>query len=395
MFTSKKLWGLVLAFAMLLTPFEALAQAPQDEPLPVENAGAETELNPETFDMEMYAKEQGIDLAEAERRFAVQDIAGELEAKLVEGESETFAGLWLEHTPEFRVVVQFTQDNKDISAYLDSPELAGVVDVRTAKVSLNALEADQRSAMMAAEKAGIPVESEINVQANTVDLYVAERARLDGALAAGELQLPSTVQVTTVESMGNSEATIYGGLPLSTCTSGFTVRNSAGTRGVSTAAHCGNSQSYAGIALTYRGQVFRDYYDVQWHSASGHTFTNLIRWWSSGTTRRITATKSRASQTIGGYVCKYGKTTHYTCGYISSKTYAPSYVPSVNATFIRVNNTAGYANLSSGGDSGGPWFLTSTAYGIHSGSPGADPNDAIYMAINYISGLGVSVLLTP
>ena len=104
----------------------------------------------------------------------------------------------------------------------------------------------------------------------------------------------------------------------------------------------------------------------------------------------------RNDQAIGGYVCKYGKTTHYTCGYISDKDYQPSYVPNASATFIRVDNTAGYDDLSSGGDSGGPWFLVYDAYGVHSGSPGADKNDAIYMAVNYISpGIGVSVMTSP
>lgn len=394
MFALKRIWGLVLVGVMWMTPLGAYAQAPQDDSVPADPAASAADLNPETFDMEMYAKEQGVDLAEARHRFALQDIAGDLEAKLVENESETFAGLWLEHSPAFRVVVQFTEANKDISAYV-IPELAEVVEVRTAKVALSVLEADQLAAMAAADKAGIPAESEINVQANAVELYVVDRSRLDSAVAEGRLQLPPTVQVTTIEALSKADATIYGGLPLSTCTSGYTVRNAGGTRGVTTAAHCGNSQSYAGIVLTFQAQQYTGSYDIQWHRAPGHTFTNLIRWWSDGSTRRITATQHRNNQTIGGYVCKYGKTTHYTCGYISSKTYAPSYVPSVSATFIRVNNTAGYPDLSSGGDSGGPWFLNNVAYGTHSGSPGSDPNDAIYMAINYVSGLGVTVLLVP
>jgi hypothetical protein len=93
-------------------------------------------------------------------------------------------------------------------------------------------------------------------------------------------------------------------------------------------------------------------------------------------------------------VCKNGKTTGYTCGNISSTTYSPSYVTNAAATFIRVHESSN-GNLSEGGDSGGPWFLVNTAYGTHSGSPGANPNDALYMAINYVSSLGVSVLTAP
>lgn len=98
----------------------------------------------------------------------------------------------------------------------------------------------------------------------------------------------------------------------------------------------------------------------------------------------------RSNQALGASVCHYGISTGYTCGFIISKKYAPSYVNNPNPTFIRVHN---YDNvdLSQGGDSGGPWYSGQAAWGIHSGHPGSDDYDALYMAINYISSLGVSV----
>ena len=121
--------------------------------------------------------------------------------------------------------------------------------------------------------------------------------------------------------------------------------------------------------------------------------TNKIRFTSDGATRRITGTVGRSAQSVGEYVCKYAKVTHYTCGYIASTNLQP---PNLSATFIWVDNTAGYDNLSSGGDSGGPWFLGNDAYGTHYGSPGDDEDDAVYMAVNYISeGIGVDVMTSP
>jgi hypothetical protein len=107
-----------------------------------------------------------------------------------------------------------------------------------------------------------------------------------------------------------------------------------------------------------------------------------------GGSRVITGTKGRSSQAIGEYICKQGRTTGYTCGTLTSKTFLPSYVPSGSATFMYVSG--GSVNLSEGGDSGGPWVKNKTAYGVHSGGGG---NDACYMAIDYASTLGVSVLL--
>lgn len=330
------------------------------------------------------------------RRFAVQESAGVLEETLSRKATATFAGLWLEHTPEFRVVVQFTDPTQqDITVYTRDEALASLVEIRTAQVALVDLEKAQAAAMAAVARIGIPVESGINVPANRVELYVIERDRLVEAIQQGIVSLAPEVDIISVSAMSTPNADIYGGLSLSTCTSGFSVKNSSGTKGITTAAHCSNTQSYSGTSLTFKSEKYTGSYDIQWHTASGYTVVNKIRWWSDGSTRTITATKSRSSQVIGGYVCKYGMTTNYTCGYISDKNYQPSYVPSASATFIRVDNTAGYGDLSSGGDSGGPWFLNNTAYGTHSGSPGSDPNDAIYMAINYVSGISVSVMTAP
>ena len=189
------------------------------------------------------------------------------------------------------------------------------------------------------------------------------------------------------------EADIHGGLALSTCTSGFSVEDGEGTSGITTAGHCGESQAYDGTDLDFEEEKEETNYDIQWHTAPGFTVTNEIQWWETGSTREITDTVGRSSQSVGDYVCKYGKTSYYTCGYISDTSFWPS---GLSATFIRVDNTGGYDDLSSGGDSGGPWFLSGDAYGTHVGAPSSDTNDAIYMAVNYISpGIGVNVMTSP
>lgn len=386
----RRIWAVLLVFVILLTPMGATAQNSQ---LP---SGPTQGDDPATYEAKGYAAQLGISIEEAMRRFELQDAAGVLEAELRSKEAATFAGLWLEHTPAFKIVVQFTDaTKKDISPYLQNKELAAIVEVRTATVALADLEKAQAAALSSVASTGISVESGINVRENCVELYVVEQARLDDAVQKGKVQLSPYVKVITVSSMGKPDADIYGGLSLSTCTSGFAVKNSSGTKGITTAAHCSNTQKYNGTSLTFKSEKYTGSYDIQWHTASGYTVKNKIRVSSSGSTRDITSTKSRSDQVVGGYVCKYGMTSGYTCGYISDKSYKPSYVPSGSATFIRVDNTAGYTNLSSAGDSGGPWFLVNTAYGTHSGEPGADPNDAIYMAVNYVTGINVSVMTAP
>jgi hypothetical protein len=93
-------------------------------------------------------------------------------------------------------------------------------------------------------------------------------------------------------------------------------------------------------------------------------------------------------------VCKYGRLTGYTCGTIVNTSFWPAYVPSGDATFIQVTDDQ---NLTSTGDSGGPWYSGNTAFGITSGETCLiGCNDAIYVATNYIeSGLGVTILTGP
>ena len=344
--------------------------------------------DPLRYDAAMYASHYGITVNEGLRRLELQEIIGEMDGELTNKEVDTFAGLWIEHEPEFRVVALFTNNGDEtIKSYLPE-ELTNIVQIRTVETSLAELVCIQADATSTIENLGIPVESEVNVYENRVKVYVVDRTQLDSMLKDEQLRLSKKVDVITVDSMGIKEDDIFGGLSLSTCTSGFGVIDSGDTRGITTAAHCGNSQSYSGESLDFVYELEGTYYDIQWHTTDDFTVTNEIQY-NTGYYREITATLSRDNQSVGMYVAKYGKTTYRTAGHIFSKNYDPGY--GFNATFIRVNNTYGN-NLSSSGDSGGPWYDGNTAYGSHMGSPASDDDDAVYMAINYVSGVGVSVL---
>ncbi|WP_218837915.1 hypothetical protein, partial [Candidatus Methanoperedens nitratireducens] len=81
------------------------------------------------FDAQTYASYSNVSIDEALRRFQLQDIARNLQAELRTNEVETFAGLWIEHAPEFKFVVQFTRDNEEIiKPYLEKyPELTNII----------------------------------------------------------------------------------------------------------------------------------------------------------------------------------------------------------------------------------------------------------------------------
>ena len=111
----------------------------------------------------------------------------------------------------------------------------------------------------------------------------------------------------------------------------------------------------------------------------------------------MTSTTPWASEYVGESVCKYGEVTGYGCGTISTKFYAPSYVPNPYAAFTIVGNNC-TSKLSIGGDSGSPVFWNNSALGIVSGkytdlfclSHTQLIFDAIDFATNYS---GISVML--
>lgn len=340
------------------------------------------------LDAQGYADEHGIDLDEAIRRLQLQEPAGELNEQLVANESNTFAGAWIQHSPEFRIIVQFTANGeKTIQPYIENGPLAGIVEIRKAGVPLAELQAIQETTWLTVLRLGVPVASGINVFENRVELYVIERQRFDEALQVSKTNLPDNVEIITVNELGSDVVEIFAGLALSQCTSGFSVQNGSGTKGITTAAHCNNTLSYNGTNLPFQGAAQGGQYDVQWHTAPGFTVRNLA--FDGANYRYVYSTKHRNNQVINEYVCKYGKTTLAGCGYITDKSYNPGCINGYcyTSTFIRVHRDG--VDLSQPGDSGGPWFSGNTAYGIMKGEIG---NDAFYMAINYVTYLGINVL---
>ena len=99
------LLGALMIFAAM--PSAVLAEEPDTD----------VEVDSETVspDVQSYAEEWGLTYVEATRRMELQDIIGELNAALKENESDTFAGLWIEHgtaNDDFGAVALFTQNGE-------------------------------------------------------------------------------------------------------------------------------------------------------------------------------------------------------------------------------------------------------------------------------------------
>ena len=357
----------------------------------------------EPFDSAEYSRQVGVSIEEANRRLDLQPEIGELDAALEASEAETFAGLYVEHSPTFRVIAQFTEGGDSALARRGlEADLAPFVVVRDAKYTLQFLVEEQKQIYAALGDGAYNMF--VDVAANRVIIEAMSTDEVSRLAGEKGVSLPDSAVVRAVPELPRPAVNLYGGLGLTGCTSGFTIYylGSTTNRGITTAGHCSNSQSYSGNSLQYQSdELFSGSYDEQSHKLAGQPYTSYRNWVYDGIAggstpyyRTITARTYRANQGVGLFVCKFGKTTGYGCGFITTKTdmgCAPLKAP----TYIHVDsdpNGTGY-DLAEGGDSGGPFFSNYIALGTLSCQQGFD---AIYAALDYVEGgLNANVLITP
>lgn len=144
-------------------------------------------------DAAWYALDQGVSLAEAKRRLALQhgNRAGDLQQLLSEREKATFAGLWIEHETDYRVVVAFTREPEATLRKYTSDTL---FVARLAKTPLAAMDARRVHELL--RRADVPAMTGTSVQENvvTADLLI-DRAEAERRLAAKGVRLPEWVQL--------------------------------------------------------------------------------------------------------------------------------------------------------------------------------------------------------
>jgi hypothetical protein len=282
-------------------------------------------------------------------------------------------------------VLSFADADVAKKSFPELNKLNSEIEIRTARWTLAQLEKHQAEAVSLANGLGFAVDSDIDVRKNQVEIYV-EEDRATSALWSAARQFAPSVVLVGVEGLIRP-LQLNGGQTLDSCTGGFTVRHNTGDLGIVTAGHCPRFQVAQGIELPFRAEAHYGSFDTQWHSACG--LLDVSDDFKSGLgDRDVTGIRTRDQQTIGAFICKFGMISGRTCGTLQSKSVGLSTVPASNFTFMRLNGATGAE-----GDSGGPVYVESLAYGTTVGGLVED-GDIVYMAINYISTLGVLVLTT-
>ncbi len=336
-----------------------------------------------------YADFHRTGVEEARRRLALQE-----EMRVIYREIqtlETFAGLWLEHDPTFKVVVQFTERGQEaLHSYPMSDALMDVVDIRHVAVSLRELEEIQATTWELVQEFSSEANQRVNVKTNRVELRLANIENLRTFLANKQVLLSKYVVLIEQYAHVSNTADIHGGLKLNSTgltnfsTSGFSVMSeSTGSIGLTTTGHSPDTKDYLGVNLPFVAGTDSGNYDIQWHLPATYTVKPFI--FDGSNNLLVIDLRPYNDQMIGETVCKYGQTTGYGCGTIISKI--------VNGLLrILVDNTM--EDLAEVGDSGGPWFSGNTAYGTQLGQI-QGTNQATYMPINFVDILNLCILRSP
>lgn len=268
----------ILAGALALAVFMVILSPPalsQDTELDGALSGDDALVE----DARIYAAEQSVSVEEASRRLKLQDDVGKLGAELEENERSTYAGLFIQHEPNYRVIVRFTQGGEQrIRPYVEGSPLESLIELESASATLAELRAIQQAATRTVRDLGIETDSFTHVQDNQVELRVLNIERLGSTLRQANIGLSNEIVTTEVEQLAKHEASIYAGFPLfwsglagsHYCTSGFSVRNVYnGIEGASTAYHCSDGtqrvlQYRRGNDLPYVTGAYGSHYDVEW-----------------------------------------------------------------------------------------------------------------------------------
>ena len=170
------------------------------EPELAETAVPAPTTNP---DAAAFAESMGLSEEEANERLSLQDSIGELQQDLLANETDSFAGLWIEHEPAYKVVVAFAgADGAEvIRSYLQNyPQLSDVIEIRSAVYTLAELEAAQREAFDIVEQLEpMSIAGGVDVMENRVFMTVGNPELFLQAVADAGYELPPLVAVEPID----------------------------------------------------------------------------------------------------------------------------------------------------------------------------------------------------
>ncbi|MCC6165680.1 MAG: hypothetical protein IT329_00505 [Caldilineaceae bacterium] len=338
-----------------------------------------------------YTKALNVSEEEAWRRLMLQGPMIEVGNKIAEAEP-TYAGSWLQHEPEFRLVIALTapEGQAIVAPYLQGVEWANAVEVVQRPKTIAELEAllnqvgevtsrvEGVSDLLYGMGLNIP-EGKVQFYSPTPEVLrdVLGRAPAFRAAPVALEEMEFVFQAQRLEPAVLRYPYLLGGTFLDGCTASFPVfRHADLRRYMSTAGHCPNhitvqhpsapstmSGIYLGPVVTENNPFVTPpvgprgrQADFQAHATTVRDFdlTNMIR--INSTENRRVVSSTRKATTWGAAVCKYGRSSGSTCGFVTNINYRPVDTWGDAFTYVLVG-TPFPGEFACPGDSGAPVFL--------------------------------------
>jgi hypothetical protein len=334
-------------------------------------------------DARAYALHHKIGLVEAIARLRAQAETVAVTDGLRDTYRHRLAGIAVEHMPSFRIIVLLTGNEPVADMTVSAGGIQVPIHFRTGAAATRerivlAMERHQaaiRASVNAAPGMGLdPRTGEMVVVVHGHDIDREGEAALDArleALTGVPVRIrPQGLERNAVAGGARVEGPALAGGERAVCTTGFVVTDGKRT-GIATAAHCPDALRYldpneAEVPLSFVGQWGWSFRDVQIHESARAEQPIFYADAKGRAARRLATWRNRASTRAGDTVCHRGETSGYSCSEVELTDYAPPGDlcggPCAPA-WVTVSGPS-----CKGGDSGGPVFLGSTAFGILKGA---------------------------
>jgi hypothetical protein len=357
-------------------------------------------------DAQGYARTVGVSIEEARRRILAKQELRAVKSRIQQTHASRLAGISTQHSPQFQVSVLLTGD---LAVPAESITAGGMTVPIVYRIGARSTIQQLRAALKqhhVAIRTLLPNLQGIGISTKTGELVVNVYATGLAATAAlakdAELETLTGVPIRVRAVDGTDrDMDVRGGSRITSCTSGFVVKNTSGTTGVATAAHCPDTSTYynpngTSIPLTLVPGSSYGYgsQDVQIHTS---TYVERPEFY-------VNTAKTLVRRPVGSYelyatwegddACHTGETTGASCSFVEYVFYQPS-PPERCGGYCADTYVAVTGPNCGGGDSGGPVYDLELARGLLKGgnySPTNSCNYYFYMPIEYLSS-GWSLLL--
>jgi hypothetical protein len=399
-----------LAFALLLSvlvlegPGHSTAVA-ADTNADSEDAVFQTDDEALTHDLGLVAKARGWSLEQARTHYLSAEVVGHIAAQVALNRPDAFVGSALSDNPGGPPMLYIKGIPDDFILNLVEAAEPEVLLVDNQPYSFDELEQRKLVVHQALEAIGF------DYIMTTFDLQngghiTAEVTRVPGLESApdellGRLpsDIKSDVTIVVADRPIAEDHAAFGGMWLrddgaNECTSGFSVRKvSNSVPGVTGAGHCAginqiNHPGHAVHSLTYQQEHRGEWGDVEWYTQAVEPEPDDF-YATAAIIRDVSAVEARAAISVGEPVCVYGRSSNsQNCSMeVNDASVSCTNSGVFNDRLVLMSSGA----TTTGGDSGGPWYFSTKAFGVHKGKCGLLARNAFSVADLFDEAIGVRV----